>query len=352
VSERGRNLVLTIVAIGLTLQVCELGLRIWLGISPLDVSNFRDRDPFKVRVTIRYDAQLGWALKDNLDRPDIHTLAYGLRRNSPAQNGPRPGNILAVGASITEGYPLTDGQTWPAQLEALTGQPVDNAGVIGYGLDQMVLRTELLLPVERPLVVLLGVGTPNIEWMQSSVVRGAAKPFFGVDNGVLTVHNVPVPENRPGLAERMKEALGFSALVDYAMSRLDPGGWFPHATRDAQGSADPIDIGCRLLERLKNELDAHGARAIFVVEPQWQEVASPPVPTRELDSVEQCARQAGLPIVDTSAAMRADYQADPQRVTNYWEAGQHRHLTQAGSRRVAELVAAMLATDQRQSETR
>jgi hypothetical protein len=352
VSERGKTVVLTAVAICLTLLVCEFGLRVRQGVSPLDFPNFRDRDPFGVKETIRYDAELGWMLKDNIDRPDIHTLAYGIRRNSPAQSGLRPGNMLAVGASITEGYPLSDGQTWPAQLEAVIGLPVDNAGVVGYGFDQMVLRAEALLPAEQPKIILLGLGTPNIEWMQSSVVRGASKPFFTVDSGVLAIHNVPVPENRPDASERVKDVLGYSALVDYVMSRIARRRWYPLIRRDAKGSADPIEVSCRLIARLKTELGRRDARAMIVIEPQWREVVSVTAPTPELDRVLQCARQAGLPVIDTLTAMRADYQADPQRAANYWEQGQHRHLTDIGSHRLAELVAQTLAAEQRQSEAR
>ena len=94
-------------------------------------------------------------------------------------------------------------RTWPAQLEALTGEPVDNAGVVGYGLDQMVLRAEQLLPVERPRLVLLGIGTPNIEWMQSTVMRGASKPFFSVDRNALS----PVSYTHLDVYKRQKHRL-------------------------------------------------------------------------------------------------------------------------------------------------
>jgi len=70
----------------LLLVICELGLRIFLGVPLLDLPNFSDRDPLRVKDTVRYDADLGWALKENFDRADLHTLAYGIRRNGPAQS--------------------------------------------------------------------------------------------------------------------------------------------------------------------------------------------------------------------------------------------------------------------------
>lgn len=52
--------------------------------------------------------------------------------------------ILAVGDSFTSGENVGDLDSWPAQLQRLTGHTVLNGGVSGYGLDQIVLRTERL----------------------------------------------------------------------------------------------------------------------------------------------------------------------------------------------------------------
>src|SRR2546430_12739713 len=71
-----------------------------------------------------------------------YTTLFRSRRNSAAQTGLRAGNILAVGSSFTFGAEVADDQSWPAQLERLTGRPVDNAAVGGHALDQIVLRSE------------------------------------------------------------------------------------------------------------------------------------------------------------------------------------------------------------------
>src|SRR2546426_11643735 len=104
-TERGKNLLLTAATVLLALAVCEVGLRVWHGISPFDFSNFRKGNPiqFNLGGTVRYDPVLGWSLKDDVDNPDFHTLRHGIRRNSAGQTGLRPGNILAVGSSFTVG---------------------------------------------------------------------------------------------------------------------------------------------------------------------------------------------------------------------------------------------------------
>lgn len=65
--------------------------------------------------------------------------------------------MIAVGDSFTAGSEVADAETWPAQLERLIDGPVINAGVGGYGTDQMILRSESLLPVLQPSAVVVGI---------------------------------------------------------------------------------------------------------------------------------------------------------------------------------------------------
>jgi len=50
VSERGKNVALTAATLCLALAICELGLRVFLGVPLLDFPNFRDRDPQRSRI--------------------------------------------------------------------------------------------------------------------------------------------------------------------------------------------------------------------------------------------------------------------------------------------------------------
>ena len=51
-TERGKNLLLLVATVVLTLLVCEVALRLWHGVSPLDFSNLRNRPsrPFALIV--------------------------------------------------------------------------------------------------------------------------------------------------------------------------------------------------------------------------------------------------------------------------------------------------------------
>jgi hypothetical protein len=351
VTERGNNAILTLVTICLTLLACEFGLRAWHGVPLFDFPDWRSPVPLRLRETIRFDAALGWALNDNFSRPDLHTVASGIRRNSAQQTGPRPGNVVAVGASVTQGLELDDEQSWPAQLELRLGRPVDNAAVVGYALDQIVLRAEQLLPLERPQLLLLGIETSNILWNRSAVVWGVSKPFFTVEGDALRIHNVPVATSRlrSSPLERVKAVLGRSYLIDRAMAWIDPADWYIPQTRDNNGSPDPIDVSCRLLRRLKQRLDQFGTGGVFIALPEWGEVVSTKAPGREIAVVQECARRAGWHIVDLFPALQAEFQSDAQRFSVYWQA-RHIHYSAAGNRHLADLIGEALATEQRQSE--
>src|SRR5471032_2204184 len=65
------------------------------------------------------------------------------------------GSILAVGDSFTYGDEVRDQESWPAQLQRITGRHVLNGGVTGYGFDQIVLRAEQLAAVHKPFIIIV-----------------------------------------------------------------------------------------------------------------------------------------------------------------------------------------------------
>mgnify|MGYP003911508547 CR=1 FL=1 len=100
--------------------------------------------------------------------------------------------IIALGDSMTEGFAVGNDETWPAQLERLTGRRVLNAGVRGYGLDQIVLRAERLVPELKPSTVVLAFIADDILRTALAVRDAKGKPWFVPDGEGLALSNVPV----------------------------------------------------------------------------------------------------------------------------------------------------------------
>src|SRR5262249_2123208 len=351
-TELGKNALLTVATAGVMLLVCETALRVWHGVPLSDFSNFRDRRVIKFEMIdqTRYDDTLGWSFKEGVNRPGLHALEYGVRRNGPAQTGLRSGNILAVGGSYTEGSQVADEQSWPAQLERITGEPVDNAAVPGYALDQIVLRAEQLLPVTRPRILLVAVGDANIHWNGTSAKWGGAKPYFTVEDGALVLQNVPpsLPRTKPDWFAPLKTIFGYSHLVHRLMLRIDPDGWLAEVL-EARGRVknDPVDVSCRLLHRLKQQTDGLAIRTLLVPEFSAWEVTSAATPPANLARVEDCARAAGYQVVDTFGAFRAEHQAEPQRLNDHYlpQKGHLGHFSELANPPIAEPIGAALANE-------
>ena len=112
----------------------------------------RYRATLTQRPRAQYDPNLGWVPTKGhyFRRPQERSFVneFGLRSNGPLSEPPNledSSAILAVGDFFTFGDRVSDHETWPAQLERLTGRQVLNGGVFGYGVDQAYLRAEALL---------------------------------------------------------------------------------------------------------------------------------------------------------------------------------------------------------------
>jgi hypothetical protein len=91
-----------------------------------------------------------------------HTDVHGFRNASPWPNG---ADIVAVGDSLTFGYGVEDGQTWPALLDRdLQLGRVINLGLIGAGPQQYLSVYETFGVQLRPRILLVGLFVRNDFW--------------------------------------------------------------------------------------------------------------------------------------------------------------------------------------------
>ena len=195
----------------------------------------------------RYDSKLGFMGSPNYSAPGFHYDAHGLRV-TPAPAGVTLAEppILAVGGSYTLGDEVADNETYPAQLQALIRRRVVNAGMEAYGLDQMVLRAELMTAKEKPAAIVLSFGADNLRRMEMSRVWGVKKPCFTLTDGKLVLRNVPVPPS-PDPATTLdiwQRLFGRSLLVDVILRHF---GWqYEWSVDHVRASLPPsVKLSCR-----------------------------------------------------------------------------------------------------------
>jgi lysophospholipase L1-like esterase len=148
------------VAVFVALGACELIARVVLPAPPDDT-----REP---RIAYRYDPEIRYVLSPSqqgwIDDGWLTINSLGFRGHEIETPKP-PGalRIAVIGDSVTMGWGVGDGETYPAQLEALLrarfpGRHIDvvNLGVGGYDTRQEVVLLGRNLERLQPDVVLVG----------------------------------------------------------------------------------------------------------------------------------------------------------------------------------------------------
>jgi len=265
------------------LGVLELGLRIQRGsLTALpdpgsDVRMLGDRYPGSRHPELGFVPTPGPA-PANTWNTTVTITPEGVRSNGEAP-APAGTPIVAVGDSFTFGDEVSDGETWPAELEELIGRPVINGGVFGYGFDQITMRSELLLeafPEADTLIVSL---IPDDVLRCEYSYRYAWKPYFEVAGGELALRNVPVPGPHQGVPGEAlwRRAVRWSLLADLVMRRLDPDGWLlPDSVRVHH---DGAAVARLLVDRLADHAERRGHRLLLMLQwhPAWDGGPADPV---------------------------------------------------------------------------
>lgn len=256
-----------------------------------------------------FDPVLGWVPKAWQEREHHNTFEHGIRRNGEEEEV-RTGGILAVGGSFTDGgTDVQDDETWPAQLEGLTGAPVLNAGVAGYATDQIVLRAEKLVPLVRPKTLIVGFAAEEIA-RAGYASFGAPKPYFTLENDELKYHppaSAVSQETWSAWQVRAREILSYSAVLDVVLDHLAPDYWLGAAREQEPRKIDndPVAVTCALLQRLKGRTDAEGVRMLLLMQHGRQTVADKEQPSEEAKRVGECAAAVGIAVVDQFESLRA-----------------------------------------------
>jgi hypothetical protein len=356
------TLLLVPASVVLTLWIVEVALRLVNHVSLFTTDNFVARAIDNVRQPglVVHDAELGWVLAPNLQQrygPDrslsFTTGVLGERMPDSHQRPAPQGGILAIGDSFTAGEEVADGDTWPAQIEPLLGAPVINAGVMGYGIDQIVLRAEQLVPKLRPHFLLVGLMAEDSIRNAMSVFGGAPKPYFKVENGALALHNVPVPRQASSTRDigLVRAIFGRSYLAHVIMMRVDPTWWVANLQMHlAPGTNESMQISCLLMQRLaqlRDQYEMHVGVIVLYGAAEVLEKEPPAYGTQLID----CAQQAGLDVVDDFAVLRSvGERQGPEAFNSLWVLHEKRkmglasmqvygHMSGEGNRLLAAFIA-------------
>ena len=290
-----------------------------------------------------YDATVTpWTTRVSID-------AASLRRNAAGQPTPPSVAVVAVGGSETFGEEVADPETWPAHLQTILGQPVANGGVFGYGLDQAVLRAELLVPRLRPWALVVSFVHGDALATEAVQRGGIEKPYFELVDGTLALRNVPVSANRPRIAQigPIRATLGYSYLADWAARRLGATGWwYAEGAPRVTVHTDAPRVACLLMRRLKDVGEASGARVLVVAHYPPRAFAAPGDSDARAGiggsaRILACADDAGLDTLDTLPVLQERHRANP--ATFFGQYFTRSHMSAAGNRLVAERVADALA---------
>ncbi|MFN0149241.1 MAG: SGNH/GDSL hydrolase family protein [bacterium] len=316
----------------------------------------------------RFDPLLGWANKEGAT-VDLTTREFsatvtinskGLRgREIPYERTPGKARIALLGDSFAWGFGVSDDDALAPQLERTLGDGVEvvNMGVIGYGTDQEVLFYENEGRRYSPDLVLLVFCLNDVENNVSDRDRWYGKPRFVLDSDSLTLTNVPVSsdakwddwltEFRPERAandrvpfKRRFRAYTFLTERYYKLrERLEivRPGLFSDGFNPQREEAWRVTF--RLLERLRRDVEADGARFAVLLVPRLEQLRYPSW-VRVNVTLSAFCEGAGIEFYDFLHAYRRAPNGESMffPVDGHWNAAGHRfaaeklaeHLRSAG----------------------
>jgi hypothetical protein len=301
--------------------------------------------------TLQHDPLLGYVPRPGYSgrHNAAHVLMtfdeHGLRVHDRDRPKPAPQMppILLVGDSYAMGEEVNDDETVAAHLQEMLQRRVLNGGVLGYGMDQIVLRTEALVRQFQPRSVVVSFIADNVRRSQMRMLWGLEKPWFDVVDNGLVLRGVPVPPPALEPLDPVRGVLGYSFLIDVIMRRLELEDWWlkgqPERAEEAHEEGDTVS--CLLMERLQRLAKDHGAHLLLVAQytpHAWRRQSTEDFEVGVVEPVLACARAAGLSTLDTREAVEAAVRKEG--LDRYYVS---RHMTADGNRLTAELIAEALS---------
>lgn len=329
----------TLVALELLLRISNGG---WLFAWPNFVLGARSVLAEKQESAFVHDPRTGHVPRAGYSAAGVTIDPAGMRAHggAPVLKDGKP--IVATGDSFTFGDEVADQDTWPADLQRLTGRRVLNGGVTAYGFDQSVLRAEVLAAAHPPAAIVVSFIADDIRRTEMRRMWGVEKPYFDIDGERLVPRNVPVPPSpdpRTTL-NAWQRALGYSHLVDFIVRRLDLlYDWYgDHVRVHPAGTGERI--ACLLTGRLAELQRTSGAPVLLVAEYDpvvWDDPKFAAEQQRMTKGLLDCARKRGIATLDSFAMLGSyDGPGGPRGLYGQW------HMNAKGNSVIAKAIAADL----------
>ena len=327
-----------------SLLALEVGLRAYVGLQnykkglpyefAYQLTNFRNHFiAFNMKgggSPAAFDPELGWVPKQGVWGNNITILEDGVRSNGRGELRDWSEPILAVGDSFTFGSQVADSETWPAELEKLTGRKVINGGVFAYGIDQAFLRARHLLSRYRFSTVIFSFISDDIRRCQLSEGWSRQKPYFDFKDGRLTLENVPVRPPSPPKESELLIAMEHSQLVHSVMRRLFPEWWLRSHNTQVHDDHKGTEVACALLHELEGLTKSRGSELIVLIQymrgGEFFESDSMAV-----KSVLRCISDPATRVLDTKPALSELKAKDRSRYERLYDY----HMTAEGNQFVA-----------------
>lgn len=265
----------------------------------------------------RYSEVYGWELRPGARLQD-HGLwtsvnAAGYRGPElPRQHVAGHTRVVLLGDSITFGTYVGDGQTFADLLNGGEGRlEVVNLAVQGYGLEQSLLRLEREGLSYAPDLVVLNVCLANdfVDGMLPVFLYDGRhpKPYYRLEGERLVLHDEHVrlsAAGRLGLALRERSQL-FNRLLALAKNDTGEAAAEPWAERRGQAlrnRAAALELGLRLIARMRERAEGHGARFVVALHPDRSTYKHG---SEWLEGLRSAPELAGLPVIDLASEYHA-----------------------------------------------
>ena len=279
--------------------------------------------PWVAEPYTRYDADLGWVNKPNVDLQNmfgtgawVRTNGQSFRNASDIAPAVAPGRyrVICSGDSFTFGDGVDNDHTWCQQLAALDAriEPV-NLGEGGYGADQAYLRyLRDARDLQHQVHVFAFIANDFVR-MEEPTFLGFGKPVLAIDNGELVARNIPVPSlasKYPWLIAipRALNATRTGALVARALRKYQPSALTPNQPQQQRDQRTRTIIRMMFAD-LERVTGARGATLVLLYQPVLYDLdTARPNPWTKF--IEDTARELRIPIVNVLDQMRSRNDTD------------------------------------------